>query len=113
MSWISFVIFLPGVPGRFLFFLLACGKGLGLGFAFVFWMFSKAPWEEESEKGSLRIFILVMCKESCEQKKTDKFQRFSECKRKKTKAIGVDKLKLRKYINSFGGYPKYAVICFI
>jgi hypothetical protein len=50
---ISLVI-LPGVPGRFLFFLLVCG---GLGF--IFWILSKPLVEEDSEKGSTSIFICV------------------------------------------------------
>jgi len=53
---------LPGVPGRFLFFLLG-GGGLGLGFVFVLCSLgSPAGREVDSEKGSPGIICILVKK---------------------------------------------------
>jgi hypothetical protein len=50
---------IPGVPGRFLFFLGTGGVlGLGLGFVFCSWVLN-TPSEVDSEKGSLGIICIL------------------------------------------------------
>jgi len=49
---------LPGVPGRFLFFLVSGGGGLGLGF--VFCSLGSPGRVVESEKGSLGIICILV-----------------------------------------------------
>jgi len=90
-------IYIPGVPGRFLFFLGTEGAlGLGLGFVFCSWVLN-APSEVDSEKGSPGIICILEksdkklysnAKKVKEKKnKTTNFQRFllvSVSTRKKT-----------------------------
>lgn len=64
------IVYLPGVPGRFLFFLAAgLGLGLGLGFGFCSWC-TNPPVEEGIEKGSPGNICILRCpkkkrKETC------------------------------------------------